>query len=152
MFFEPFEAGNAFLKFLYLRILAQASAAEKAAPGFRLVEKIVVDYKSRERPRSDPAYRQLDDKWSFTRTYFDRLRVEQGWEELITFALNTSPRAFRDQVTTHLKLGAGLTPDALPEWVWAIVDEADAGMSDDLRMEMAQEGAVLLRKPGKPRR
>ena len=152
MFFEPFEAGNAFLKFLYLRILAQASPAEKAAPGFRLVEKIVVDYKFRERPRSDPAYRQLDDKWSFTRTYFDRLRLEQGWEELITFALNTSPRAFRDQVTTHLKLGAGLTPDALPEWVWAIVDEADAGMSDDLRTEMAQEGAVLLRKPGKPRR
>src|SRR5439155_9341349 len=45
MFFEPFEAGNAFLKFIYLRILAQASSAEKETPGFRFIERMVEDYK-----------------------------------------------------------------------------------------------------------
>ena len=28
-----------------------------------------------------------------------------------------------------------------------VIDETDASISDDLRKELAQEGAVLLRKP-----
>jgi hypothetical protein len=43
-------------------------------------------------------------------------------------------------------LGSGLKSDALPEWAWSIIDETDAGISDDLRKELAQEGAVLMRK------
>jgi SAM-dependent methyltransferase len=148
IFFEPFEAGNALLKFTYRRIVAQASDAERATPGFRFLERMLEDYRRRERPRDDPVYRDLDDKWMFTRTYFDRLRAEQGWAELLTYALNVSPTGLRDQATVHLRLGAGLTADALPAWAWSVIDEADASMSDDLRREMAQEGAVLLRKPG----
>ena len=53
IFFEPFEAGNALLKFTYRRILAQASASEKEAPGFRFIERMVQDYKRRERPAGD---------------------------------------------------------------------------------------------------
>jgi SAM-dependent methyltransferase len=147
IFFEPFESGNTFLKFIYRRILAQATAAEREAPGFRFIERMVVDYKLRERPRSDPSYRELDDKWMFTRTFFERIRAEQGWSELLTYALNVSPTGLRDQVAVHLRLGAGLTAEALPDWAWAVIDEADAGMSDDLKREMAQEAAVLLRKP-----
>jgi len=150
IFFEPFESGNTFLKFVYRRILAEATAAERETAGFHFIERMVVDYKLRERPRSDPSYRELDDKWMFTRTYFDRMRAQQGWSELLTYALNVSPTGLRDQATVHLRLGAGLTAEALPAWAWAVIDEADAGMSDDLRREMAQEAAVLLRKP--PRR
>ncbi len=149
IFFEPFESGNALLKFTYRRILAEASPEERASAGLRFIERMVEDYKRRERPRSDPAYRELDDKWMFTRTYFDRLRAEQGWAELITYALNVSPTGLRDQATVHLRLGAGLTGDALPAWAWSVIDEADASMSDDLRRELAQEGAVLLRKPSR---
>jgi hypothetical protein len=104
------------------------------------------DYARRERPRSDPLYRDLDDKWMFTRTYFERWRAEQGWSELITYALNVSPTGLRDQVAVHLRLGAGLTIDALPAWAWSLIDETDASVSDDLRKELAQEAAVLLRK------
>jgi SAM-dependent methyltransferase len=149
IFFEPFESGNAFLKFTYRRILAQASAAERTTPGLRFIERMVEDYARRERPRSDPSYRDLDDKWMFTRTYFDRLRAEQGWAELVTYALNVSPTGFRDQAAVHLRLGAGLAADALPAWAWTVIDEADASLSDDLRRELAQEGAVLLRKPAR---
>lgn len=147
IFFEPFEAGNALLKFTYRRILSQASAAERAMPGMQFLERMAEDYRRRERPRSDPIYRELDDKWMFTRTFFDRARTEQGWSELITYALNVSPTGLRDQATVHLRLGMGLKPDALPEWAWSIIDETDAGISDDLRKELAQEGAVLMRKP-----
>ena len=146
IFFEPFEAGNALLKFTYRRILSQASAAERAMPGMQFLERMAEDYRRRERPRSDPIYRELDDKWMFTRTFFDRARTEQGWSELITYALNVSPTGLRDQATVHLRLGSGLKPDALPEWAWSIIDETDAGISDDLRKELAQEGAVLMRK------
>ena len=147
IFFEPFEAGNALLKFTYRRILSQASAAERAMPGMQFLERMAEDYRRRERPRSDPIYRELDDKWMFTRTFFDRARTEQGWSELITYALNVSPTGLRDQATVHLRLGSGLKPDALPEWAWSIIDETDASISDDLRKELAQEGAVLMRKP-----
>lgn len=147
IFFEPFEAGNALLKFTYRRILSQASAAERAMPGMQFLERMAEDYRRRERPRSDPIYRELDDKWMFTRTFFDRARTEQGWSELITYALNVSPTGLRDQATVHLRLGMGLKPDALPEWAWSIIDETDASISDDLRKELAQEGAVLMRKP-----
>ena len=56
----------------------------------RFIEHMVEDYRRRERPRSDPIYRELDDKWMFTRTYFERMRATQGWSELITYALNVS--------------------------------------------------------------
>ena len=149
IFFEPFEAGNALLKLTYRRIVAHASEAERATPGFRFIERMLEDYKRRERPREDPAYRDLDDKWMFTRTYFDRVRGEQGWAELLTYALNVSPTGLRDQASVHLRLGAGLAAEALPAWAWSVIDEADAGMSEDLRREMPQEAAVLLRKPGR---
>jgi hypothetical protein len=137
------------LKFTYRRIVAQASEAERATPGFGFIERMLEDYKRRERPRDDPSYRDLDDKWMFTRTYFDRLRADQGWAELLTYALNVSPTGLRDQATVHLRLGAGLTAEALPAWAWSVIDEADAGMSEDLRREMGQENAVLLQKPGR---
>ena len=62
-------------------------------------------------------------------------------------ALNVSATGLRDQATVHLRLGAGLTAEALPAWAWSVIDEADASISDDLRKEMGQEAAVLLRKP-----
>jgi SAM-dependent methyltransferase len=146
IFFEPFEAGNALLKFAYRRIFCAASAEERGRPAFRFIEHMLEDYKRRERPRSDPLYRELDDKWMFTRTFFERVRSEQGWADLITYALNVSPTGLRDQAVVHLRLGARLSADALPEWAWSVIDEADAGISDDLRKELAQEGAVLLHK------
>jgi len=147
LFFEPFEAGNTLLKLTYRRILAAASAVERATPGFCFIERMIEDYRKRERPSSDPIYRELDDKWMFTRTYFERIRISQGWSELVTLALNVSPTGLRDQATVHLRLGAGLTAEALPSWAWSVIDETDSSISDDLRLEMGQEAAVLLRKP-----
>jgi hypothetical protein len=150
MFFEPFEAGNVILDLTYRRVLAQAPAAERAAEGMRFLERMVADYTVRSRPRTDPIFRELDDKWMFTRSYFERLRDEQGWAELVVYPLNASDTPLRDQAVVHLKLGAALPPEALPAWAWAVIDETDAGMSPDLKREWMQEGAVLLRKPAAP--
>jgi SAM-dependent methyltransferase len=147
IFFEPFEAGNTLLKFAYRRIVATASDVERATAGFAFIERMLADYRRRERPSFDPIYRELDDKWMFTRTYFERIRDAQGWADLITYALNVSPTGLRDQATVHLRLGAGLTAEALPAWAWSVIDEADAAISADLREEMGQEAAILLRKP-----
>jgi ubiquinone/menaquinone biosynthesis C-methylase UbiE len=150
IFFEPFEAGNTILKLTYQRILAQASAAERASEAMRFLERMVTDYAIRQRPKSDPIFRQLDDKWLFTRTYFERIRDEQGWAELITYGLNLCATPLRNQATVHLRLGLQATPDALPMWAWAVIDEMDAGVSDDLKQEWIQEGAALFRKPSRP--
>jgi ubiquinone/menaquinone biosynthesis C-methylase UbiE len=147
IFFEPFEAGNVILNLTYQRLLAQASATERASEGMRFLERMVADYTVRSRPRTDPIFRALDDKWMFTRSYFERIRDDQGWAELIVYPLNAADTPLRNQAAVHLKLGAALPPEALPAWAWTIIDETDAGMSADLKREWMQEGAVLLRKP-----
>jgi len=147
VFFEPFEAGTMVLALCYERILAQASGDERATPGMRMLERIVNDYRTRTRPRSDPIYAELDDKWMFTRTFFERIGREQGWAELRTYALHPSADELRKQAIVQLRLGAGLGPEALPGWAWSIIDATDAGISADLREELGQEAAILLRKP-----
>jgi ubiquinone/menaquinone biosynthesis C-methylase UbiE len=146
IFFEPFEAGNTIVRMTYERILARASVAESETVALRLLQRMVADYTVRQRARADPVFLGLDDKWMFTRTYFERIRDEQGWAELVTYALNVCPTMLRNQAEVHLKLGAQLLPSALPDWAWAIVDETDAAISDDLRQEWAQEAAVMFRK------
>ena len=146
IFFEPFEAGNAIVRMSYEHILARASASEIQTDAMRLLQRMVADYAVRQRAKSDPVFLGLDDKWMFTRTYFERIRNEQGWAELVTYALNVCPTMLRNQAEVHLKLGAQLPPSALPDWAWTIIDETDAAISDDLRREWAQEAAVMFRK------
>lgn len=146
IFFEPFEAGNAIVRMTYERILARASASENDTDAMRLLQRMVADYTVRQRAKADPVFLGLDDKWMFTRTYFERIRDEQGWAELRTYALNVCPTMLRNQAEVHLKLGAQLPPSALPDWAWAIIDQTDAAISDDLRQEWAQEAAVMFRK------
>jgi len=146
IFFEPFEAGNTIVRMTYERILARASAAEKQTDALRLLQRMVADYTVRQRAKSDPVFLGLDDKWMFTRTYFERIRDQQGWAELVTYALNVCPTMLRNQAEVHLKLGAQLPPSALPDWAWAVIDQTDAAISDDLRGEWAQEAAVMFRK------
>ncbi len=146
IFFEPFEAGNTIVWLTYQRILAKASPTEKDMDSMRLLQRLATEFVVRQRPKSDPVFLELDDKWMFTRTYFERIKDEQGWAELITYALNVSATQLHNQAEVHLRLGAQLPPSALPDWAWAIIDETDAAMSDDLRQEYALESAVLLRK------
>lgn len=146
IFFEPFEAGNQSLKLTYQRVLAQATPQERELPALRLVERMVHDYVTRSRPRTDPLFTQLDDKWMFTRAWFERVAREQGWADLRVYGLNVGPTPLRIQATTHLRLGAQLEPEALPAWAWSIIDETDAGLSTDLKEEWITEGAVLLRR------
>ena len=128
----------------YERILAQASATEKPARCGCCNAWLPITRSARA--KSDPVFLGLDDKWMFTRTYFERIEDEQGWAELVTYALNVGPTMLRNQAEVHLKLGAQLPPSALPDWAWAIIDETDAAISDDLRQEWAQEAAVMFRK------
>jgi ubiquinone/menaquinone biosynthesis C-methylase UbiE len=150
IFFEPFEAGNAIVQMTYERILARASAAEAETGALRLLQRMVADYTVRQRAKADPVFLGLDDKWMFTRTYFERIRDEQGWAELVTYALNVCPTMLRNQAEVQLKLGAQLPPSALPDWAWDIIDQMDAAISDDLRQEWAQEAAVMFRKAAHP--
>jgi len=146
MFFEPFEAGNAIVKLTYERILASASEAERRSEAMRFLDRMVADYRVRQRPKSDPVFRDLDDKWMFTRSYFERIRDEQGWSDVMVYPLNVCATPLRNQAEVHLKLGVQLPPSALPAWAWDIIDATDAGMSEDLRREWATEGAILLRR------
>jgi demethylmenaquinone methyltransferase/2-methoxy-6-polyprenyl-1,4-benzoquinol methylase len=152
LFFEPFEAGNTLVKLTYQRILAQATAAQREIDAMLLLERMVADYTMRQRPKSDPIFREIDDKWMFTRTYFERIKTDQGWDELIVYPLNISPTFLRTQAEVHLRLGAQLQPTEQKDWAWAVIDETDAAVSGGFAREWAPEAAVLLRKRQRPDR
>ncbi len=109
---------------------------------------MIEDYKNRERPAAlTPSIVNSMTNGCSREPISSAYAPPQGWSELITYALNVSPTGLRDQATVHLRLGAGLSAEALPAWAWSIIDEADGSISADLRQEMGQEAAVLLRKP-----
>ncbi len=146
VFIEPFESGGALLSMLYQRILAEASPPERDLPAFRVLARIANDYRVRSRPKTDPVFLGLDDKWLFSREFFETLRAPQGWDEVRYVPLGVGPHSLRDQTRTFLSLGGHLTPDALPDWAWRIVDESDAGLSLAAKREMPMECVVLLRR------
>lgn len=150
VFFEPFESGGALLSCLYERILAEAPRSARDLPALRLLGRIANDYRVRSRPKTDPVFRGLDDKWLFTREFFEVLRDPQGWDEVRFAPLGVGPQSLRDQTSTFLSLGAGLAPDALPEWAWQIVDACDASLSLAAKREMPIECIVLLRRGTRP--
>lgn len=150
VFFEPFESGGALLSCLYQRILAEAPPAERDLPALRLLGRIANDYRVRSRPKTDPIFRELDDKWLFTREFFEVLRDPQGWDEVRFSPLGVGPRSLRNQTSTFLSLGARLAPDALPEWAWQIIDACDSSLSLAAKQEMPIECIVLLRRGTRP--
>ena len=93
-----------------------------------------------------PRFAELDDKWIFTKRWFERAAQACGYRELIIEPLHDLDQPFRNQTRANLNMGLGLPPDVLPDWAWRIVDRADQAYSRDLRADLLIEGRVVLRK------
>lgn len=147
LFIEPFEVGHGVLRIAYRRILAEAKRRHERGPGFRMLERMIVDHEARLRDKCDPIFERLDDKWYFTRSFFEAaVASDSQWKGCHVEAINHSETPLVDHALGELRLGLGADASALPPWAWDIIGEHEAFFSRDGRRDMVFEAAVVLRR------
>ena len=89
IFFEPFEIGFVVLRILYEEILANRTTLGLDDDVADLFQRNVLDIQVRTGTDKGPdLYRKIDDKWLFTRSYFERVRRECGFSRLSIYNLD----------------------------------------------------------------
>lgn len=152
IFFEPFENGHAVLRLAYEEILGRAKAEQVTGPGFDFLAALAKDIAVRSHRRAYPgfsdAWFNLDDKWLFTHSYFDRMRHLTGASDLRIRPFNSRLQPFTTHTRNSLVNYAGLSaPECLPDWAWAVLRRLDEdAFSADMRNDLVIEGAVVLTK------
>ncbi len=180
VFIEPFGIGAAMIRMVLLRILDQNSAAkEQLSPAAEeLFRRISRDYGTRSTlTMGDPLLAQLDDKWLFSRAFFEGVAGRCGLELNIksTFLVRRDGPIINESVARRpaARPLAELTDDQLmdlarsrqfeayirvllrmdtgesllPEWAWGIIEAHDALMPLEVKRDILHEGAVVMRRP-----
>jgi ubiquinone/menaquinone biosynthesis C-methylase UbiE len=147
VFFEPFEIGFVYMKLLYQQILADPRAKKIDAPVRQFLQDLLTDINRRlGEDKSDPLYKQVDDKWFFTTHYFREHGRRHGFKTCTTYSLLSGNRDFEEKMEVLLKAGLDRKPDALPEWAWEFVRTHDRCLSPSGHLDCIYEGGVLLQK------
>lgn len=146
IFFEPFEFGSAMLRVIYESLMARKDELGLRVEVVNLFERVVTDVKVRAgADMSAPIFRELDDKWLFTRTYFEE-QARANKASLKILPIHSLGDSFREQTRTYLRLVLGRGDEALPERAWDIIHHYDHAFSEDLKAEMLIEGCIIFRK------
>jgi len=151
VFFEPFELGNQMLALIFKqlirmngRIFLRPRLGRDVVAFF---EALCLDYRVRKGiDKSDPVYQHMDDKWLFTRGYFETTARSIGFRKVTIDSLHDPKDMFLNQVKTLLRLGLGKDGSALPEWAVALIRDSDEHFSEEMRAELLIEGCILLEK------
>lgn len=152
VFFEPFEIGYKILA-LALRQIVQIN--EYIPSDYvRLPVKLVEFFTGMANEfdvrtgsdKSNEAYQHIDDKWLFTRAYFEKVCHSIGFRELILYPIHSVERQFSNQLNTFLHIGCQTDFSTLPPWVRDYVTMLDQQFSPEVRQEMIIEGCVILKK------
>lgn len=112
-----------------------------------LLTAMVEDYRVRAgEDKTAPIYRQIDDKWLFTRSYIEERARRVGFDDVHIESLYRGDRPCVEQTRANLMLGLAAQPDRLPDWAWQILDRYDQALSPELKGELLIEGIIVLRR------
>jgi SAM-dependent methyltransferase len=146
VFFEPFE-GYSVIRAAFTLMLGRSEAGEAGiAPATAtFLRAMARDHEVRAgRDKSDALYRELDDKWLFTRTYMTEAAQRSGFRTVTLIPLYRPTNQYRLGVANLLTLGGFDPAEALPRWAWDIVETFDTCFSDDLKGEATLESGVVF--------
>lgn len=147
LFFEPFENGNAILTLAYQDIISQAESKSIREDVLAFLNGMVEDFRLRMAIHpGEPHFEELDDKWIFTRHWFERVAQSCGFRKLSIQPLHDLDQPFTNQTRANLNMGLGLPPEVLPDWAWETLSRFDNAFSRDLRADLMIEGRVILHK------
>lgn len=145
IFFEPFELGHAVLHIAYAAIVVEAEQRGNASPGIEMLRRLAADYAARTGARDRAGLEALDDKWMFTRSFFEDALRRGRWAECRVYPIHGSEAPLTEETRVNLKLGMGVEPAALPQWAWERLAQCERAFSPAARHELMFEGAVVLR-------
>jgi SAM-dependent methyltransferase len=150
VFLEPFESGNAILRIAYAMIHGEAQRRAEDGPAFQFLRGIARDVEVRTH-RFDPApdfkWHQMDDKWMFTRSFFERAIKEAGAAEVIIEPIQAPEDLFTRQTRVVLESYGNIPASELPEWAWSIVRRFDEEFfSNEQKRDMPIEAMVTIIK------
>lgn len=145
VFFEPYEAGMAVVAMIYQMI-------ERDPRSWILNRKFQNYLRNTLRawqaigtkPKSDVFFQTIDDKWFFTRPYFETHAKSFGFNKTSIVSLSQSNTPFKELVRVHFE-GNGMLPYA-KSWIWDLVDRVEQSMSRELKQELATEVCVILER------
>jgi len=149
IFFEPFENGASVLRLAIQEILqANENQAQRLEPAVKNFLKAVdYDYEVRTgTDKSAPIYKKIDDKWLFTRRYFENCAAAAGASDLKIHTINELENQFSCMIKTLLRVGLEREDDALPKWAWNVLSRYDCAFSRNLREDLFLEACIHIRK------
>jgi SAM-dependent methyltransferase len=149
IFLEPFEAGHAILRVIFSQICGQAERLGQSGPVFDFLGAVSNDIHVRSHRLSLPDWSEkwfeLDDKWLFTRRYFERLGETVGARDVKIFHLYDRPDLFVWQTQRILTEYGQLRLDDFPDWAWKVVERYDSDFfTADMKADLIIEGAIVF--------
>lgn len=112
-----------------------------------LLAAMVEDYRVRAGlDKSAPIYRQIDDKWLFTRGYIEEHARQAGFTRVHIEAIYQGDRPCVQQTQVNLALGIGQRPEHMPGWAWQVLERYDEALSPELKRELLVEGIIVLQR------
>lgn len=149
VFLEPFESGNSILRIAFTLILEEASRRGIDGPVFRQLATVARDIEVRTH-RTDPApptstWRQMDDKWLFTREHFEKIAREVGAAEVTIEPIHGTQDMFVNQTRVIIESYGNLPSTELPSWAWSIIQRFDSDFfSSEQKKGLPIEAMVTL--------
>jgi len=156
VFFEPFESGNSavasvLLKLLELNELFHQQDEPLTPEIVRFFKAWCHDVDVRKKMSEDsPLLQQLDDKWLFTKQYFQNVSESVGGEVVI-YSISDMTKPFSNTIKVLIKLGLQLEGNHLPKWVIDyILEEEEKFLRESTEEAMMKKGCIIFHK-AKPR-
>lgn len=147
VFYEPFEIGSVFIKVIFQELIDCSKSNELSEEVINFFKAIINDYEHRlGRDKTKDYYRYMDDKWLFTKAYFEELANKHGFSECHIYSSLKHSSLFEGQIKSLLFVGLGKTPEVLPNWAWEKIQEFDRCFSEDAKSEFITEGCIILQK------
>lgn len=148
IFYEPLQAGYFMVRQAMLQILRESEfhtpLPDQIIRGLKVL--ILGINVVSEEARLNPILPRLDDKWLFTRKFFERV-ADMLDCKMYTQASDVSAHAFQNKVAGLMR---GVSPEGFvpPVWVNEILRSYDEHVGPDLREEFAMETSLVFAKRG----
>jgi ubiquinone/menaquinone biosynthesis C-methylase UbiE len=142
-FVEPFELCYSLLKAIWLTILADPrdGLGDKER---KLLSALVEQFEQRKGADKTNLPSWYDDKWLFTREYFNSIAKAAGFSSIDVVPDGVDEFPFRIGTDSALKNLIG--PDArLPDWAYQMIGRFDAAFSEEARQAFFGSGLVIAR-------
>lgn len=146
VFFEPNESGYAVFHMLLEQILETSHRLQGLSEEVKqFLRNTIAEYQNCT-PKPVDEYADIDDKWNFSRTYFEELADDLN-AKLRVYPLYPSDSPYSGELTWRLKAAINADPDAIPDWGWEIIRRWEARLSPAARNEMTCAISIIITKP-----